>query len=139
MIRISKHIIITDDELKEEFFQSSGPGGQNVNKVSTAVRLRFNVRDTTALPPDVKQRLINGISSSITTAGELIIEAQRYRTQIKNRSDAAQRLQAIITKYLVPPKKRRKTKPTKGSIKRRLDSKKQRSPLKKLRSSSSDD
>lgn len=139
MIRISKNIVITDDELKEEFFQSSGPGGQNVNKVSTAVRLRFNVRDTTSLPADLKQRLITAISSSITTSGELIIEAQRYRTQIKNREDAAQRLQAMITKYLIPPKKRRKTKPTKGSVRRRLDSKKQRSSLKKLRSSRSDD
>ena len=139
MIRISKNIVITDDELKEEFFQSSGPGGQNVNKVSTAVRLRFNVRETTSLPPDVKQRLVNGLGSSITLAGELIIEAQRYRTQIKNREDAVQRLQAIITKYLIPPKKRRKTKPTKGSVKRRLNSKKQRSSLKKLRSSSHDD
>lgn len=139
MIRISKNIIITDDELKEDFFQSSGPGGQNVNKVSTAVRLRFNIRETSSLPPDVKQRVVNGLGSSITTAGELIIEAQRYRTQIKNREDAAQRLQAIITKYLVPPKKRRPTKPTKGSVRRRLDSKKQRSSLKKLRSSSRDD
>ena len=138
MIRISKNIVITDDELKEEFFQSSGPGGQNVNKVSTAVRLRFNIRDTASLPSDVKQRVFNGVGRSITSAGELIIEAQRYRTQIKNREDAAQRLQAIITKYLIPPKKRRKTKPTKGSVRRRLDSKKQRGSLKKLRSSSDD-
>ncbi|MCF6174942.1 MAG: aminoacyl-tRNA hydrolase [Victivallaceae bacterium] len=139
MIRISKNIVITDNELNEEFFHASGPGGQNVNKVATAVRLRFNIRDTSSLPPDLKQRLINAIGSSITTAGELIIEAQRYRTQMKNREDAAQRLQAIITKYLIPPKKRRKTKPTKGSVKRRLDSKKQRGSLKKLRSSSHDD
>ncbi len=139
MIRISKNIVINDDELKEEFFQSSGPGGQNVNKVSTAVRLRFNLRETTSLPPDVKQRVINGLGNSITTAGELIIEAQRYRTQIKNRADAAQRLQAVITKYLVPPKRRRPTKPTKGSVKRRLESKKQRSTLKKLRSSGHDE
>jgi ribosome-associated protein len=139
MIKISRNIVITDDELKEEFFQSSGPGGQNVNKVSTAVRLRFNVRNTTSLPPDVKQRLFDAMSNSITSAGEIIIEAQRYRTQMKNREDATQRLAQLIKKFLIPPKKRRKTKPTKGSVKRRLDSKKQRGSLKKLRSASNDD
>lgn len=139
MLVISKNIVINDDELKEEFFLSSGPGGQNVNKVATAVRLRFNVRDTLSLPPDIKQRFITSLGKSLTTSGELIIEAQRYRNQMKNREDAAQRLVNMIRKILIPPKKRRQTKPTKAAVRRRLDGKKQRGNLKKLRSAKHDD
>lgn len=133
MLRISQNIVIPDEELSEEFFLSSGPGGQNVNKVTTAVRLRFNVLETTSLPPDVKTRLTEKVKSRLSNNGELIIEAQRYRTQIKNREDAAERLTKIIQGALFAPKKRRPTKPTKGSIKRRIDSKKKHSGTKKLR------
>ncbi len=132
-MQISKNIIIPDEELNEEFFLASGSGGQNVNKVTTAVRLRFNVLETTALPPDVKTRLLEKVGSRLTSNGELIIEAQRHRTQLKNRDDAAERLAEIIRSSLHAPKKRRPTKPTKASVKRRIDNKKQRSTTKKLR------
>ncbi len=133
MLNISKNISIPDEELVEEFFLSSGPGGQNVNKVSTAVRLRFNARDTGALPPDVKARLLAKVGSRLTNNGELIIEAQQYRTQTKNREDACERLTELIRSVLSAPKKRRPTKPTKGSVKRRIDKKKQRGQTKKMR------
>ena len=132
-MQISKNITIPDEELNEEFFLASGPGGQNVNKVTSAVRLRFNVLETTALPPDVKARLLEKVGSRLTSNGELIIEAQRHRTQLKNRDDAAERLTEIIRSALHAPKKRRPTKPTKASVKRRIDNKKQRSTTKKLR------
>ncbi len=132
-MQISKNITIPDEELNEEFFLASGPGGQNVNKVTSAVRLRFNVLETTSLPPDVKMRLLEKVRSRLTSNGELIIEAQRHRTQLKNRDDAAERLAEIIRSALHAPKKRRPTKPTKASVKRRIDNKKQRSNTKKLR------
>ena len=133
MLNISKNITIPDEELVEEFFLSSGPGGQNVNKVSTAVRLRFNARGTESLPPDVKARLLAKVGSRLTNNGELIIEAQQYRTQTKNRLDACERLTELIRSVLSAPKKRRPTKPTKGSVKRRIDKKKQRGQTKKMR------
>jgi ribosome-associated protein len=138
-MQISKNIVIPDEELTEEFFLASGPGGQNVNKVTSAVRLRFNVLATTSLLPDVKARLIAKVKNRLTVNGELIIEAQRHRTQIKNRADAAERLTEIIKGALHAPKKRRPTKPTRGSIKRRIDSKKKRSNTKKLRGRVKDD
>ena len=139
MLQISKNIVIPDEELTVEFFLASGPGGQNVNKVTSAVRLRFNVLETTSLPPDVKARLITQVKKRLTNSGELIIEAQRHRTQLKNRDDAEKRLTEIIKGALHAPKKRRPTKPTRGSIKRRIDSKKKRSSTKKLRGRVKDD
>jgi ribosome-associated protein len=133
MLRISKNIIIPDEDLQEEFSLASGAGGQKVNKTSTAVRLRFNVRDTQALPLDVKQRLLTQAANRINDQGELIIEAQNSRSQLKNREEAANRLINLIRRSLTAPKKRRPTKPTKSSVKRRLDSKKKHSSLKKLR------
>jgi ribosome-associated protein len=133
MLIISKHIIIPDEDLQEEFSLASGAGGQKVNKTSTAVRLRFNVRDTQALPLDVKQRLLTQAANRINDQGELIIEAQNSRSQLKNREEAANRLVNLIRRSLTAPKKRRPTKPTKSSVKRRLDSKKKHSSLKKLR------
>jgi ribosome-associated protein len=133
MLIISKHIIIPDEDLQEEFSLASGAGGQKVNKTSTAVRLRFNVRDTQALPLDVKQRLLTQAANRINDQGELIIEAQNSRSQLKNREEAANRLINLIRRSLTAPKKRRPTKPTKSSVKRRLDSKKKHSSLKKLR------
>lgn len=139
MLSISKNISIPDEELVEEFFLSSGPGGQNVNKVATAVRLRFNVNDTESLPPDVKTRLLAKVGSRLTNNGEFIIEAQQYRTQARNREDACERLTELIRSVLSAPKKRRPTKPTKGSVKRRIDTKKQRGQTKKLRGRIKDD
>jgi ribosome-associated protein len=133
MLIISKHIIIPDEDLQEEFSLASGAGGQKVNKTSTAVRLRFNVRDTQALPLDVKQRLLTQAANRINDQGELIIEAQNSRSQLKNREEAANRLINLIRRSLTAPKKRRPTKPTKSSVKRRLDSKKKHSSIKKLR------
>lgn len=133
MLRISEKILIPDEELVEEFFQSSGPGGQNVNKVATAVRLRFNLSKTAALPEPVRLRLLSKAGPRITSTGELIIEAQRFRTQRQNREDALERLANLIRTVLVPPRKRRPTKPTAGSVQRRLQSKKQRGAIKQSR------
>jgi ribosome-associated protein len=137
MLRISEKIAIPDEELKEEFFQSSGPGGQNVNKVATAVRLRFNVRHTVALPEDVRLRLLSKVGQRLTNEGILTIEAQRHRTQKQNREDAAERLVNLIRRVLAPPKKRRPTRPTKASVKRRIDSKKKHGATKKHRAAKS--
>ena len=139
MLRISEKIAIPDDELKEEFFQSSGPGGQNVNKVATAVRLRFNVWQTRSLPEGVRLRLLSKVGPRLTNEGELNIEAQRYRTQQQNREDAAERLANLIKGVLTPPKTRRPTRPTKASVKRRIDSKKKHGTIKKSRKTNSFD
>ncbi|MHB9138309.1 MAG: alternative ribosome rescue aminoacyl-tRNA hydrolase ArfB [Victivallaceae bacterium] len=139
MLRISEKIVIPDDELKEEFFQSSGPGGQNVNKVATAVRLRFNVQQTRSLPEGVRLRLLSKVGPRLTNEGERNIEAQRYRTQQQNREDAAERLANLIRGVLVPPKTRRPTRPTKASVKRRIDSKKKHGTIKKSRTTTAFD
>lgn len=133
MINITKKIIIPDEELKEEFFLSSGAGGQHVNKVATAVRLRYNLRNSEALPPDLKQRIVEKHKARLTSDGELLIEARRSRNREKNRVDAAERLKKLILDLLHPPKKRRPTKPTLNSVKRRIDSKKKHGATKKLR------
>ena len=133
MINITKKIIIPDEELKEEFFLSSGAGGQHVNKVATAVRLRYNLGNSEALPPDLKQRILERHKVRLTSDGELLIEARRSRNREKNRLDAAERLKKLILDLLHPPKKRRPTKPTLNSVKRRIESKKKRGLTKKLR------
>ncbi len=133
MINITKKIIIPDEELKEEFFLSSGAGGQHVNKVATAVRLRYNLRNSEVLPSDLKQRIIERHKARLTSDGELLIEARRSRNREKNRLDAAERLKKMILDLLHPPKKRRPTKPTLNSVKRRIESKKKRGFTKKLR------
>jgi ribosome-associated protein len=134
MIEITKNIIIPDEELKEEFFLASGPGGQHVNKVATAVRLRYNLRTSNALPSDFRERLLKQHRARLTGDGEILIEARRSRNREKNRLDAAERLKKLILKSLHPPKKRRPTKPTAGSVQRRLEGKKKRALTKKLRS-----
>ena len=105
-IIISPTIQIPDDEIDESFIRSSGPGGQNVNKSSTAVQLRFNVRSTAALPEDVRQRLLRLTSSSLTNDGELIITAREFRSQDQNRSAARERLRELILRAMIRPKKR---------------------------------
>lgn len=138
MINITKHIIIPDEELKEEFFLASGAGGQHVNKVATAVRLRYNVRASKALPPDLQRRLLEQYQSRLTSDGEILIEARRSRNREKNRFDAAERLKKLILDFLYPPKKRRPTRPTYNSVKRRIESKKKHGINKKLRAKNTD-
>jgi ribosome-associated protein len=132
-VLITPSLVIDEKELREHFVRSSGPGGQNVNKVATAVQLRFNVLHTRSLPDNVRHRLIKLAGSRITEEGDLVIEARRYRTQERNRQDARDRLSALIRKAALKPKIRRKTKPSASSVKRRLDEKQHRSKLKKLR------
>jgi ribosome-associated protein len=133
MIRITDHIRIGEDELEERFIRASGPGGQNVNKLNTAVQLRFDVRHSSALRDDVRARLEQLAGQRLTNEGVLVITAQRHRTQERNRQDALDRLIELIRRAAIAPKPRRPTKPTKGSKERRLQGKKQRSTIKGLR------
>ena len=135
MIRITETISIDDAELSETFVRSSGPGGQNVNKLSTAVQLRFDVRGSPSLPNDVSVRLQRLAGKRLTRDGVLVIIAQRHRTQERNRQDARDRLMELIKQAAVRPIPRRATKPTFGSRQERLKSKKKRSGIKQLRSS----
>jgi ribosome-associated protein len=120
-------------EISFDYFRSSGPGGQNVNKVSTAVRLRFNLRGSRLLPAGVKDRLAALAGSRLTSVGVLVIEAQRHRTQEGNRRDALGRLEELIARSWRPPAPRRPTKPTRGAKERRLDEKKGRGDTKRQR------
>ncbi|MBP2312442.1 alternative ribosome rescue aminoacyl-tRNA hydrolase ArfB [Azospirillum soli] len=139
MIRITHRISLDDDELKESFVRSSGPGGQNVNKLSTAVELRFDVRNSPNLPDDVRHRLERLAGSRLTQDGVLILMADRHRTQHRNRQEALERLTELIREASIPPTPRRPTKPTLGSKKRRLEAKGQRSAIKRLRSGKPED
>jgi ribosome-associated protein len=133
MIRVTPTISIDERELQLEFIRASGPGGQKVNKVATAVQLRFDVTDSPSLPTDVRERLIRLAGKRVTEDGVLVIEARRYRTQDRNRKDAIDRLISLIRKAAVPPKPRRKTKPTVASKERRLKEKRRRSEIKRQR------
>jgi ribosome-associated protein len=133
MIHITDHISIDERELEERFIRASGPGGQNVNKLNTAVQLRFDVRHSPSLRDDVRARLERLAGQRLTNDGVLVITAQRHRTQERNRQDALDRLIELIRRAAVTPKPRRPTKPTKGSRERRLQGKKQRSTIKGLR------
>lgn len=129
---------IPEEELEESFFRASGPGGQNVNKVSTAVELRFNVRHSPSLPPAVRARLLRLAGRRLTKDGVLVIRADRFRTQEQNRSDARDRLHELVEEASKEPKPRIKTRPTKASKERRLQSKTKRSEVKKGRSKMGD-
>jgi ribosome-associated protein len=139
MIRVTDTISLDDDELQESFVRASGPGGQNVNKVSTAVQLRFDVRRSRSLPNDVAIRLMRLAGSRLTKDGVLVLIAQNNRTQERNRAEARERLLDLIREAAVKPVPRRATKPTRASKVKRVEGKKIRSNIKKMRGKSFED
>lgn len=139
MIHVTDRIAIDPREVVESFIHASGPGGQNVNKVATAVQLRFDVRRSPSLPEDVRARLIRLAGRRLTREGALVIVAQRHRTQVRNREDALARLVELIRQAAVPPVRRRATRPTKASRARRREAKSHRAVTKRLRGRPADD
>jgi len=134
MLAISRHIAIPEPELIERFTRADGPGGQHVNRTESAVELRFDVARSTALPEEVRARLLARRDHRLTAEGVLVIQARRFRDQARNREDARERLAELIRAALVAPKRRIETKPTRGSKERRLAGKQQRGQLKRTRS-----
>lgn len=133
MIYVRPNIRILDSELVEDFVRASGPGGQHVNKTASAVQLRFNVLDSQSLPAPVRERLLKLAAARINLKGELVIEAKRYRSQDRNRSDARTRLQRWIERAVEVPKPRKATRPSKAAKQRRINAKKSRGKEKVLR------
>lgn len=133
MIHITDTIAIEEREIQEQFIRASGPGGQNVNKVSTAVQLRFDVGNSPSLPEEVRERLVHLAGRRITQDGILIIEARKFRTQDRNRQDAMHRLVELIRKALEEPKPRVKKKPSLASERRRLETKHRQGEIKRMR------
>lgn len=138
MIEIAPNIKIDERELHFDYVRADGPGGQNVNKVATAVQLRFDILNSPALASDLKGRLIRLSGSRVTTDDILLIEAKRFRTQEQNREDALQRFIELVRKAATPPKPRKKTKPTAASKTKRLQSKKTKGEIKRMRQKSFD-
>ncbi len=133
MIRITPAIALDESEISERFVRASGPGGQNVNKVASAVQLRFDAEHSPSLPEDVRQRLMRLAGRRLTQEGVLVITAQRHRTQEANRRDALDRLVELIRRAAEPPVPRKPTKPTAASRRRRIETKRRRSALKRSR------
>ncbi len=133
MIRVNAQISLDEREIEESFVRASGPGGQNVNKLSTAVQLRFDVRGSPSLPAQVRERLERLAGTRLTRDGVLVITARSHRTQARNRADALDRLLELIRRAAIAPRARRPTRPTKASRERRIETKKRHAGLKRLR------
>lgn len=133
MLRVTPTVSLDESELEERFVRSSGPGGQNVNKVATAVELRFDAGRSTALADDVRERLRAIAGNRMNADGVLVIDARRFRTQAANRQDARDRLADLVRQALVRPKRRRRTRPTAASVRRRITSKLRRAEAKRRR------
>jgi ribosome-associated protein len=138
MIKITDSIRIDEADIQERFIRASGPGGQNVNKVATAVELRYNIRGS-SLPTDVQERLMAFAGKRLTGDGMLLIDSRAHRSQLQNREDARKRLVALLKRAAVRPKKRRPTRPKRAAKEARLESKKRRGAVKELRSRGSQD
>lgn len=132
-MQITESLHISENELSERFTRASGPGGQHVNKAATAVRLRFDAAHSASLPDDVRQRLLTMRDPNISADGEIMIFAQRHRSQASNRTEARERLARLVAKAVQPPRKRRATRVPRRVKKRRLDNKKKRGRTKQLR------
>ena len=139
MLHITPSIVINDAEIEERFVRASGPGGQNVNKVATAVQLRFDAGRSRSLDDDVRERLKTIAGSRMTADGVLVIDSRTFRTQAQNREAARERLAELLRKAAVRPKRRRKTRPTGASKRQRLDAKRRRSDTKQRRRDARDD
>ena len=139
MIRVTRTIALDESEIQESFIAASGPGGQNVNKVATAVQLRFDMANSPSMSDDVKMRLARIAGRRLTNDGVIVLVAQQFRSQDRNRQDALDRLVAMIQEAAVPPVPRRATRPTLGSKKRRLESKTRRGAIKAMRSGPDED
>ena len=133
MISVAPGISLDENEIELSFIRSSGPGGQNVNKVATAVQLRFDIPHSPSLPPAVRERVRVAGGNRVSRDGVLIITAHRFRSQEMNRRDAIERLVALIREAAVPPKRRRPTRPTRASRQRRLEGKRRRGEIKRTR------
>ena len=133
MLRITPSIVLDERELQIDFVRASGPGGQNVNKVSSSVQLRFDVKNSPSLPEVVRARLMRIAGNRVTNEGVLVIEAKQFRTQEQNRQDAVERLVNLIRRATEKPKPRKRTRPTAESKRRRLESKRRRGEIKRLR------